>query len=146
MPKHIYSSVFTVRQELSQCHDFKLQLENVLGGSLSVWGRNFPPTPTPSRLNPEFTNTFIVARQETTGVAFLKLAIERKFLSSIVNPTIPLTISCTHNSEGARAPLHWIMSRCPPMEYVSMHDQMYAQFTLKRASLGNSCFRFSTCI
>ena len=34
LSKHIYSSVFTVRQVLSQCHYFKLQLGNVLGEKL----------------------------------------------------------------------------------------------------------------
>ena len=36
LSEHIYSSVSTGRQELSQCHYFKLQLGKLLGGSLSV--------------------------------------------------------------------------------------------------------------
>ena len=42
LSKHIYSSVSTSRQELSQWHYFKLQLRKLLGGSLSVWGRAPP--------------------------------------------------------------------------------------------------------
>lgn len=34
--KHVYSSVFTGRQEISLCHYFKLQLGIFLGGKLST--------------------------------------------------------------------------------------------------------------
>ena len=47
LSKHIYSSVSTGRQELSLSPYFKLHLGKRLGGSLSVWGRSFPPTPHP---------------------------------------------------------------------------------------------------
>ena len=48
--KHIYSSVFTGRQELSLCNYFVLANWGKIGGggSLSVWGRRLPP----STLNP----------------------------------------------------------------------------------------------
>ena len=50
LSEHIYSSVSTGRQELSQCHYFKLQLGKPLGGEeAGVFGGKAPP----SRLNPE---------------------------------------------------------------------------------------------
>ena len=45
LSKHIYSSVFTGRQELSQCHYFKLQLGKLLGGKLECLGEKLPPHP-----------------------------------------------------------------------------------------------------
>ena len=52
LSEHIHSSVFTGKQEFALCHYFVLQLGKIWGGgSLSVWGRSFPPTPS-SRLNP----------------------------------------------------------------------------------------------
>ena len=38
LSKHIYSSVSTGRQELSQCHYFKLQLGKLFGGKLECLG------------------------------------------------------------------------------------------------------------
>ena len=41
--EHIYSSVFTGRQEFVLCYYFVLQLRKIWRGSLSVWGRSFHP-------------------------------------------------------------------------------------------------------
>ena len=49
LSEHIYSSVSTGRQELSQCHYFKLQLGKLFGGKLECLGEKLPP----SRLNSE---------------------------------------------------------------------------------------------
>ena len=54
LSEHIYSSVSTGRQELSQCHYFKLQLGKFLGGKLECLEEKLPPHPTPSRLNLEY--------------------------------------------------------------------------------------------
>ena len=46
LSKHIYSSVSTGRQELSQCHYFKLQLGKLFfwgGGKLECSGEKLPP-------------------------------------------------------------------------------------------------------
>ena len=43
LSKHIYLSVSTGRQELSQCHYFKMQLGNLLGGELECLGEKLPP-------------------------------------------------------------------------------------------------------
>ena len=48
-PKHIQPLAFTGRQELSSCYYYKIQLENILGERLSVWGSSPHPL---SRLNP----------------------------------------------------------------------------------------------
>ena len=53
LSKYIYSSVSTLRQDLSQCHYFKLQLGKLLGGKLECLGEKLPPRP-PSRLNPDW--------------------------------------------------------------------------------------------
>ena len=52
LSEHIYSSVSTGRQELSECHYFKLQLGNPLGGEAGVFGGE-ASSPPPSRLNPD---------------------------------------------------------------------------------------------
>ena len=47
LSKHIYLSVSTGRQELSQCHYFKLHLGKLLGGKLECLGEKLlPPPPT----------------------------------------------------------------------------------------------------
>ena len=46
LSEHIYSSVSTGRQELSQSHYFKLQLGKLLGGKLECLGKKLPPRPT----------------------------------------------------------------------------------------------------
>ena len=56
----------------------------------------------------------------------VKLTIQRKVaemqpLLSSVSPTIPLTISCPHNSESVCAPHAWMKSRRPPTVWACMH-------------------------
>ena len=48
LSEHIYLSVSTGRQELSQCHYFKLQMGKLFfgGGELECLGEKLPPTPT----------------------------------------------------------------------------------------------------
>ena len=55
LSKHIYSSVFTVRQGLTLCHYFKLQLGKLLRGKLECLEEKLPPTH-PSRLKPDIIN------------------------------------------------------------------------------------------
>ena len=43
LSKHIYSSVFTDRQELILCHYFKLQFGTKIGGKLEYLGEKLPP-------------------------------------------------------------------------------------------------------
>ena len=51
LSEHIYSSVSTGRQELSQCHYFKFAIGKTFGGEAGVFGGAVPPPP-PGRLNP----------------------------------------------------------------------------------------------
>ena len=45
LSEHIYSSVSTGRQELSQCHYFILQMGELLEGKLECLGEKLPPHP-----------------------------------------------------------------------------------------------------
>ena len=45
LSEHIYSSVFTGRQELSQCHYFKLQLGKLFFWGGGSWSVKLPPPP-----------------------------------------------------------------------------------------------------
>ena len=62
LSKHIHLSVSTGRQELSQCHYFKLPLGKLLGRNLECLGEKLPP----SRLNPADAG-MVHYISETTG-------------------------------------------------------------------------------
>ena len=95
LSEHIYSSVFTGRQEFTLSHYFVLQLGKMWGGSLSVWGRSLPPTPF-SRLNPDHQEETLGTKHGSIKKFLTHLTLTLLILSTILH--VPATADSEHIS------------------------------------------------